>query len=331
MKLATLARAYWVRKPGVGELREESLTDSVAPGHSRVVASHGGISSGTERLVGLGQVPASAADRMRCNYMAGAFELPVKYGYALVGTAVDGARSGERLFAMHPHQSIADIRDEHATVLPPNLPAPRATLIPSLETALNAVWDAELRTNDRVLVLGAGQIGLLLAYVLAARHDEPCAVTDTDPERRAFAQSIPWIETVIAPAELEPESHQVVFHASGAPAGLQTALEAAGFEGTVVELSWYGDRPVELQLGTHFHYHRKRIVSSQVSSVAAPVRDQIDHGQRMQAVLELLDEPTLDTLVGPTVPFEDLPHLMAAIYRGPIPLPLPVIEYPCSA
>ena len=92
-------RAYWVSRPGEGELREEPVSAAPAPGRSLVQAAFSGVSAGTERLVGLGLVPESCAAPMSCRYMAGDFRLPIKYGYDLVGTGVAGALE----LRSHPH------------------------------------------------------------------------------------------------------------------------------------------------------------------------------------------------------------------------------------
>ena len=61
----------------------------------------------------------------------------------------------------------------------------------------------------------------------------------------------------------------MVFHTSASEAGLATALRLAAFEGTVLELSWYGAKDVKVPLGGAFHSQRLKLVSSQVGHVAA--------------------------------------------------------------
>lgn len=120
--------AYWIVEPGHGELRARALNATPAAGTLRVRALASGISAGTERLVGLGQVPPSMHARMRCPGMDGDFSLPAKYGYCLVGEALSGAHAGERVFALHPHEDIADVELPFVTPLPVDIPARRATL-----------------------------------------------------------------------------------------------------------------------------------------------------------------------------------------------------------
>lgn len=324
----TVATAYWVVRQGEGELRREELPAQPAPGASRVQAECSGVSPGTERLVGLGQVPAAAAARMACRGMRGAFTLPVKYGYCLVGKATAGALRGARVFTMHPHQDLADVADAAALVLPGWLPAPRALLIPNLETAWNGVWDAALQPGEEVAVVGAGLVGLLLAYVLHRVCDRRATLFEVDPARRRFAQQLPFVAAALAPEAGATGAFPVVFHASGRGAGLQTAIDLLGFEGRVIDLSWYGTQAVTLDLGSRFHDQRQRLIASQVGSVAPALRHSHDPAARLQEVLRLLDTDALDPLLGPATPFAALPGLMRGIYAGHNQDLLPRIAYP---
>lgn len=324
--MAPLAtRAYWVESPGHGALRTETLPDRPPEGWSLVSAEFSGVSPGTERLVGLGRVPAESQSLMACQYMAGDFTLPIKYGYTLVGTAVAGALAGRRVFVMHPHQGVAAVEDTRATLLPDPVPATRAVLIPNLETALNAVWDADLSGDEPCVVVGGGVVGLLVAFVLARRHGPGCRLVEADAAQRDFAASLPFVAEVAAAPPAGAET--VAFHASGTGAGLQAAIDSVGFEGRVVDLSWYGDRRVTLELGSSFHAGRKRILASQVGTVAPSHRGTHDARRRLAEVVALLDDDALDRLVGPPTPFAAMPALMESLYAGRAEHPVPLIAY----
>jgi len=327
---ATSALAYWVVQPGRGELRREPLPLVPARGETRVQAAFGAVSAGTERLVGLGLVPDAATQTMACRGMRGSFALPVKYGYSLVGTAVSGAQAGRRVFGMHPHQDVADLPDEHLLDLPADLPAPRAVLVPNLETALNAVWDAELDDGEDVAVFGAGAVGLLVAYCLAKLHRGAVTVVDAARERRRLAAALPFVPRVLAPPEVEGGRCAVAFHATAAAEGLQQAIDAVGFEGRVVDLTWYGAQRVALDLGTTFHCQRKRLLASQVAAVAKRMRATHGAKERLDEVLRLLRDPVLDALLGPPWPFADLPALMRQVYGGCAAGIVPLVAYPGS-
>jgi len=78
------AVAFWIRAPGVGELRRATIP---VPGDDEVLvrALRSGVSRGTEALVFRGQVPPDQYARMRAPCQEGDFPGPVKYGYLNVG------------------------------------------------------------------------------------------------------------------------------------------------------------------------------------------------------------------------------------------------------
>ncbi len=322
----TAAHAYWVAGPGRGELRAETLP--VADGRVRLRALCSGVSTGTERLVGLGLVPESCSEEMRCPHMAGTFALPVKYGYCLVGEIENGPHRGRRAFAMHPHQDVALLPPQDVVLLPDAMPPRRAILLPNLETALNAVWDAELAQGQRVLVVGGGLVGLLVAWALRQQHASDVVLCERHPIRRQAAAALPWIARAVEPEAVERAAFHTAFHASGQGDGLQLAIDALGFEGTVVELSWYGMRSVPLQLGGGFHFRRNRIVSSQVGTVANARRGELTARQRIEHALELLaSAPDLDGLLSQPVPFASMPGFMNYLYRCAGGAWAPCIDY----
>jgi len=85
----------------------------------------------------------------------------------------------------------------------------------------------------------------------------------------------------------------------------------------VVEMSWYGDRTVPLELGAAFHARRLSIVSSQVGRIAPAQRSRWDYRRRMQLALTLLREPVLDVLISGESGFESLPQLMTSLAAAP--------------
>jgi NADPH:quinone reductase-like Zn-dependent oxidoreductase len=100
------ARAFRVRKPGAGEIREVPLPE---PGPDDVVVRtlHSGISRGTETLVFRGEVPESQRAAMRAPFQDGEFPGPVTYGYLAVGVVQRGPAElrGRTVFCLHPHQT----------------------------------------------------------------------------------------------------------------------------------------------------------------------------------------------------------------------------------
>lgn len=308
------ARAYWIAAPGRGEIRSEAL-GGPADGALLIRAAFGAISKGTETLVHDGRVPARMAERMRCPFQEGDFPGPVKYGYSTVGTVIAGPEAwlGRSVFCLAPHQDFFTIPIDAARPLPKGLPPGRAVLAANMETALNAVWDARLKRGDQVCVIGGGVVGLLTAYLARRIAGAEVDLMDIDPGKKAAARALGARFFEALP---DDAGYPIVIHASGAPEGLATALKIAGFEGRILELSWYGDRPVTLPLGEDFHDRRLTLQSSQVGSVSPARRQRWNHARRLDKALDLLRDPTLDLLISGECRFEDLPRTMAMLADG---------------
>lgn len=247
---------------------------------------------------------------MRAPFMAGEFPFPVKYGYCNVGTVQSGppALLGQRVFSLNPHQTVFTAPAEALAVLPTTLPSRRAVLAANMETALNAVWTAKAGPADRIAVVGGGVVGLLVAYLCGQLPGATVTVVDPHAPRAdtCRALGVAWLPPGDA-AEALGDRCDVVFHTSGHPQGLGTALGLAGNEAAVVELSWYGSRPVAAPLGEAFHSRQLRLLSCQVGHIEASHRPRWDYRRRLAAALELLLDDRLDALLAPGIKFEALP------------------------
>lgn len=312
--MAGSARAYWTVGPGQGELRQEALPD-LGPGQALVETLHSGISRGTELLVHRGCVPESEHARMRAPHQSGQFPWPVKYGYCNVGRVIAGEDGwvGREVFCLYPHQTSYVVDAGALCPLPEGLPAARAVLGANMETALNAVWDSELKAGDRVVVVGAGVVGSLVAYLSGRHPGTETVLVDVEPARERLAEQL---GVGFAPPEQARGGADVVVHASGTPAGLQAALGLAGPEAVVLELSWYGAQRVALPLGEAFHSQRLRLRSSQVGSLSPAQLPRWTRQRRLQLALRLLCDPRLDCLIDQSGPFDALPEIMSRLARS---------------
>lgn len=311
-------REFWIQEPGRGEVVEGRLA-SPEEGFVLVRALYSAISRGTEGLVFRGGVPASQREAMRCPFQEGDFPAPVKYGYVGVGRVEEGGgRDAARLqgrivFCLHPHQDCYVVPVSVVTPLPEGLPPGRAVLAANMETAVNAVWDAGPGPGDRIVVVGGGAVGMLIAWLMRAVPGTDVTVVDPNPARSepAAALGIAFSEEV--PDDVDAD---LVVHASGDPDGLADALRAAGAEATVVEVSWFGDQEVTLSLGEAFHSRRLTIRASQVGRIPPARTPRWDHRRRMALALDLLRDDALDVLITGESPFEELPALMERLARG---------------
>jgi threonine dehydrogenase-like Zn-dependent dehydrogenase len=314
-------RAFWLREPGHGELRPVDLP---APGPDDVLVRtlYSAVSRGTEALVFRGGVPASQHDVMRAPFQEGDFPGPVKYGYLNVGTVESGPPDllGRTVFCLYPHQTRYVVPATAVTVVPDRVPAARAVLAGTVETALNAVWDAVPHVGDRIAVIGAGMVGASVARILTGIPATRVQLVDIDPARAEIAAAL-GVEFAL-PGDARGGCDLVV-HASAAEQGLATALELLRPEGVCVELSWYGDRRVSVPLGEWFHSRRLTIRSSQVGTVS-PNRPKT-YAQRLGVALDLLADPSFDALVTSECRFDELPAaLPKLISREPSALCLRV-------
>ena len=319
------ARAFWLREPGIGEIRPVTLPE---PGRDEVMVRtlRSGVSRGTETLVFRGGVPPGQYAAMRAPFQEGDFPAPVKYGYLNVGTVEQGPEElhGRTVFCLYPHQSAYVVPARAVTVVPDDVPPARAVLAGTVETAVNALWDAGPLLGDRVAVVGAGMVGCCVARLLSRFPAVEVTLVDVDPGRAEVAAALGVGFALPADA---PGGRDLVVHASATSAGLQRSLELLAPEGTVIELSWYGDDEVQLSLGGAFHSSRLGIRASQVGTVSPARAGRRTTADRLTLALELLRDPAFDALVTGQSHFSELPDVMARLSAGSLPALCHTITY----
>lgn len=319
-----VARAFWLRSPGHGEIREVALPE---PGADDVVvrALFSGVSRGTETLVFRGGVPRSQYATMRAPFQEGEFPGPVKYGYLNVGLVEEGpaALLGRTVFSLYPHQTRYVVPASAVTPVPEAVPAARAVLAGTVETAVNALWDAAPLVGDRIAVVGAGMVGACVAAVLARYPAVRVQLVDAEPARAAVAEAL---GVDFALPQDAAGDRDLVVHASATEAGLARSLELLAPEGTVVELSWYGDRRVSLPLGEAFHSRRLVVRGSQVGTVS-PARRSRTFADRLALALDLLADPVFDALLTGECAFEELPAVLPRLASGELPALCHLVRY----
>ena len=321
-----MARAIWYPRKGVAELRPAPLPHP-QPGEALVRTLFSGISRGTERLVFSGAVGQSEWERMRGPNQEGAFSFPIKYGYCATGVVEEGpaALVGRTVFCLHPHQDHFVVPAAALVPLPDGVPAQRGTLAANMETALNAVWDSGAGPGDRIVVVGAGVVGLLVTHLTARLPGSEVTAVDVDEGRGGIVAALG--ARFARPADVLQDA-DIVFHTSATGAGLATAINCAGLEVTIVEMSWYGDKRVDVELGGAFHSRRLKLVSSQVGQVAPSRRPRWDYRRRVETAMRQLADPALDSLVAEEIAFEDAPRELPRIFAAGARGLAPVIRYP---
>lgn len=306
--------AFWITGPQQGEIRATDVTSRAyadAPDLIEVETCYSGISRGTESLIFNGQVPAEEYQRMRAPFQEGEFPWPVKYGYSNVGKVVAGceALKGQMVFSLFPHQRRFALPASALTPVPGNLPPERAVLAANMETAVNGLWDAAPRVGDRIAVVGLGVVGLMLAWLASRIPGTRVTGIDVNPTRASVAHAL----GVHFDSGEQRGDHDLVFHASGHPDGLNTALALAGMEARVVEMSWFGAQSVSANLGGAFHSKRLNLISSQVGQINPVQRPRWHYPDRLALALSLLAHDELDVLISGESPFADLPGTLARL------------------
>jgi NADPH:quinone reductase-like Zn-dependent oxidoreductase len=319
------AQAFWLRAPGSGEIRPVTLREP-GPDDVLVRTLFSGVSRGTETLVFGGRVPPGQYDAMRAPFQEGNFPAPVKYGYLNVGAVEVGPPDlrGRTVFCLYPHQTAYVVPAGAVTVVPEDVPPARAVLAGTVETAVNALWDAAPLLGDRVAVVGAGMVGCCVARLLSRFPAVQVTLVDVDAGRADVAAALG--ADFALPADAAGPCDLVV-HASATSAGLQLSLDLLAPEGTVVDLSWYGDTEVRLSLGGAFHAGRLGIRASQVGTIS-PVRSgRRTTADRLALALDLLRDPAFDAILSGRSRFGELPEVMARLASGALPALCHTISY----
>jgi threonine dehydrogenase-like Zn-dependent dehydrogenase len=319
------AHAFWLREPGVGEIRPVTLPE---PGRDDVMVRtlRSGVSRGTETLVFRGGVPPAQYAAMRAPFQEGEFPGPVKYGYLNVGAVQEGPAElrGRTVFCLYPHQTAYVVPAGAVTVVPDDVPPARAVLAGTVETAVNALWDAAPLIGDRVTVVGAGMVGCCVARLLNRFPAVQVTLVDVDASRADVATAV-GVDFAL-PADAV-DGCDLVVHASATSAGLQLSLDLLAAEGTVIDLSWYGDSEVRLSLGGAFHSRRLGIRASQVGTVSPARSGRRTTADRLALAVELLRDDAFDALVTGESRFSELPEVMSRLAAGSLPALCHTITY----
>jgi threonine dehydrogenase-like Zn-dependent dehydrogenase len=231
---------------------------------------------------------------------------------------------GRTVFCLYPHQTSYVVPATAVTVVPDGVPPARAVLAGTVETAINALWDARPLLGDRVTVVGAGMVGCCVARLLRLFPAVEVMLVDIDPARAEVAGAL---DVDFALAGDATGERDLVVHASATSAGLQRSLELLAPEGTVIDLSWYGDADVRLSLGGAFHSRRLSIRASQVSQLSPARIGSRTTADRLALALDLLRDPAFDALVTGESRFDELPDVMSRLADGSLPALCHTITY----
>lgn len=214
-------RTLYFTGPGSVELRETTVSEPA--GNQLLVETRASaVSPGTERLIYRGEAPTDLPADETIDALSGDLSFPLSYGYAAVGEVIAAGESVDRgwlgtdVFAFVPHQSAFLASPEEVIAVPSDVDVETATLLPTVETAANLVLDGRPRLGERVVVFGAGAVGLATLQLLAAFPLERLVAVEPVPARRDLARRFG------ADAAVAPETVR------GGSVGLPAAIDADG-------------------------------------------------------------------------------------------------------
>ncbi|MFB6101621.1 MAG: zinc-binding alcohol dehydrogenase [Haloplanus sp.] len=321
-------RTLYFTGPREVRVERESRPDP-DPDEVLVEARVSAVSSGTELLIYRGEMPRDCAADATLDALDGDLTYPLKYGYATVGDVValgDGVDEqwrGRTVFAFNPHESHFTASPDILVPVPDDLATETAALLPTAETATTLVMDGRPRVGERVVVFGAGMVGLVTTSLLAAFPLERLTVVEPVERRREMAarlgadETLPPEDAAAVGDRGDPPGADLAYELSGAPATLDDAVDAVGYDGRIVVGSWYGRKRAATDLGGFFHRNRIDISSSQVSTLAPDLRGRWTKDRRLNVAWDRLRAVETKPLVTHRIPFEDAPDAYRLLDGGP--------------
>ena len=186
--------------------------------------------------------------------------------------------------------------------VPADLSLRNAALAEPVAVAVHDVRRSELKKGDKVVVLGGGPIGVLIASV-ARSEGAIVAVSEPEPERRAQIERLGFDAidpravdaTEWVTAWTDGAGADVVFEVSGAPAAVGVATALAKVRGTLVIVAIHPTpREVDLQ----------RVFWRELRILGARVYQRTD----FERAIELLQDGTIpvDEVISRVVPLEQI-------------------------
>ncbi|MFB6300604.1 MAG: zinc-binding alcohol dehydrogenase [Halobacteriales archaeon] len=313
--------------------REVSLRDEGIPEPDRdevlVETAVTAVSGGTELLVYRGDVAEDTGGNESIDPFAGDFTYPLKYGYAAVGDVVAvGDDVDERwrertVFGFNPHESHFVSDPDELVPVPNDIQSETAALLPTAETAVNLLMDGRPMIGERVVVFGAGVVGLFTASLLAEFPLERLTVVEPLASRRELAERMGADET-IHPEQVDtldtqssPAGADLIYELTGTPDTLDDAIDAAGYDTRIVVGSWYGRKRADIDLGGFFHRGRVDLISSQVSTLAPEHRGRWTKDRRMDVAWDHLRTIETDPLITHRTSFDRAPEAYRTLDRDP--------------
>lgn len=196
--------------------------------------------------------------------------------------------------------------------LPDSVPLDRAALVEPTAVAVHDVARAGVQAGERVVVVGGGPVGVLIALVAQAAGAE-VRVVEISAHRRRLAEALglttwdPSTEDVprLVQAWTGEAGADVAFEVSGAEAGVQTAVDALAVRGRLCLVAIHPrPRPVNLH----------RFFWRELTLIGARLYDRTD----FEAAVRLVADGVIpaEQLISKVVPLDEAPSAFEALEAG---------------
>ncbi|MCD9021764.1 zinc-dependent alcohol dehydrogenase [Cohnella silvisoli] len=308
--------------PGQVEIRESAIPESGA-GTVLVKALVSGISSGTELLIYRGLAPQHMPADSTISSLSHSLAYPLPYGYCMIGRVVEVGRDVDpdwiekKVFAFHHHSSYFLAAPDSLICIPEDLSLDEAIFMPNMETAVNLLLDGRPLIGERVAVFGQGIVGLLTVSLLALQPVSQLLSFDLHPARRnvSLTAGAHYSVNPLAPdyqeqieSLLSKYGNQagvdLTYELSGSPSALDQAVALTGYDGRIIVGSWYGLKRASLDLGSHFHRSRIRLISSQVSTIAPDLLGRWNNARRIDVAWQMIRRIRPDSFITHRFPLD---------------------------
>ena len=196
--------------------------------------------------------------------------------------------------------------------LPDSVPLDHAALVEPTAVAVHDVGRAEVRDGERVVVVGGGPVGVLIALVARAAGAE-VRVVELSAHRRQLAEKLglaTWNPAAADVPELVREwtgdaGADVAFEVSGAAAGMDTAVDVLGVRGRLCLVAIH---PQPREVNLHRFFWRE------LTLVGARLYDRSD----FERAVTLVADGTIpaEQLISKVVPLAEAPSAFEALEAG---------------
>jgi (R,R)-butanediol dehydrogenase / meso-butanediol dehydrogenase / diacetyl reductase len=129
---------------------------------------------------------------------------------------------------------FAVVPARHAFALPPDMPDIYSALVEPFAVGLHGVHSAQVTPGEKVLVIGAGGVGLTTIAWLSAKGAARITIADPDPERRALGITMGATDATASISGAEAETYDAAIECVGHKDLLQACQPALRPRGRIV-------------------------------------------------------------------------------------------------